>query len=262
MHFLYEAWRESFRNRQTSFERLLRLFQELLFYTAGDAREALNWLTQLDRQYGLTDPEYGIGDFIEELKERGYLREESPGQVRITARTEQSLRRQALEEIFSRLRRKGLGRHPTPYTGMGEEPQPETRPWQFGDNIHYIDHQETFRNVFRRYGLDDFRLDEESIAVRETDHQAATATVLLIDVSHSMVLYGEDRITPAKKVAMALAELILTQYPGDSLDLVAFGNEAWSVSIGSCRIWMWGPTTRTRWPLWSAPGRSCVAGAG
>ncbi|MCS7082482.1 MAG: VWA domain-containing protein [Bacteroidota bacterium] len=231
MHFLYEAWNEAQQRRESAFGRLFRLFQELLLHTAGDAQEALHWLTQLDRHYRLTDPDYGIGDFIEELQERGYLREEEPGRVQLTPKSERSLRQRSLEEVFSKLRKRGLGRHPTPHLGLGEEPQPETRPWQFGDNVQHIDHQETFRNAFRRYGLEDFRLDEETIAVRETDHHASTATVLLLDVSHSMVLYGEDRITPAKKVALALAELITSQYPQDKLDIIAFGNEAWPVAI-------------------------------
>jgi len=67
--------------------------------------------------------------------------------------------------------------------------------------------------------------------VHETDHQSTMATVLMIDLSHSMVLYGEDRITPARKTALALAELIQTRYPDDTLDIVAFGNEAWEVDL-------------------------------
>jgi uncharacterized protein with von Willebrand factor type A (vWA) domain len=111
------------------------------------------------------------------------------------------------------------------------ERQPETRDWQQGDDIANIDSVGTMMNMLRHSNIDQMRLQEDDIRVHETDHYTSVATVLLIDLSHSMVLYGEDRITPAKKVAMALSELILQSYAKDSLDIVAFGNEAWKVSI-------------------------------
>ncbi|MEN8745176.1 MAG: VWA domain-containing protein, partial [Polaribacter sp.] len=79
--------------------------------------------------------------------------------------------------------------------------------------------------------IDDFRLTENDLVVEETLHKSQMSTVLMIDISHSMILYGEDRITPAKKVAMALAELITTRYPKDTLDIIVFGNDAWSIKI-------------------------------
>ena len=94
------------------------MFQQLLLHTGGDADEALRWLTQLDSRYGLTDDEMGIGDFIEELKNRGLIdRDEQTGLLAITARTERGLRERALEEIFSKLRRGARGDHATPYAG-------------------------------------------------------------------------------------------------------------------------------------------------
>src|ERR1043165_6783966 len=87
-------------NSKPPFERLLDLFMQLLQYTAGDAGEALNWLTQLDREHGLTDDEYGIGDFIEDLKRNGYLQEDNErGGIKITAKTEQTIRKRSLDEI-------------------------------------------------------------------------------------------------------------------------------------------------------------------
>ena len=74
-------------------------------------------------------------------------------------------------------------------------------------------------------------MQEDDLKIRETDYKTQTSTVLMIDISHSMILYGEDRITPAKKVAMALSELITTKYPKDTLDIVVFGNDAWPVEI-------------------------------
>src|SRR5690554_3984296 len=133
MWFRYTEWNDERHGQaQTTFEKLLDLFQQLLQFSAGDAAEALNWLTQLDERYGLTDDEMGIGDFIEELKRQGYLQEdEQTGVMQITARTERELRQRSLEEIFRQLRKSGRGNHKTPFAGMGDERLPETRPWQF-----------------------------------------------------------------------------------------------------------------------------------
>jgi len=232
MFFRYTKWDEQRHGQaQSTFEKLLDLFQQLLQHTAGDAAEALNWLTQLDKRYGLTDESMGIGDFIEELKSQGYLQEDNEGTVRITARTERTLRQRSLEEIFGQLRKSRRGRHKTPHAGMGDERLPETRNWQFGDDVNLLDVTGTLSNSFRRGGIDEWSLQEDDFAVYETDHTTNVATVLMIDLSHSMVLYGEDRITPARRTAMALSELIMTRYPKDTLDIVAFGNDAWEVSI-------------------------------
>ncbi len=233
MEFRYTKWDPARHGRELStFERLLDLFQQLLQFTAGDAAEALHWLTQLDERYGLTDEGVGLGDFIEELKNRGYLREdEQTGLLQITARTERTLRQRSLEEIFRQLRKSGRGSHKTPHAGMGEERLPETRGWHFGDDPHLLDVTGTLSNAFRRTGVDDWNLKEDDFEVHETDHQTNMATALMIDLSHSMILYGEDRITPARKTAMALAELIMTRYPKDTLDIVAFGNDAWEVAV-------------------------------
>ncbi|MBO6575377.1 MAG: VWA domain-containing protein [Rhodothermales bacterium] len=216
---------------KNSFEQLLDLFEQLLQYTAGDAAEALQWLTELDNRYNLTDGETGIGDFIEELKKRGFLQEDELGEVRITARTERSLRRRSMEEVFNQLRKARDGQHKTPFAGKGGERLPESRGWRFGDDLRHIDVTSSFSNAYRRGGIDEFSLREDDLEVYETDHLTSVATVLMIDLSHSMVLYGEDRITPARKTALALSELIMTRYPKDTLDIVAFGNDAWEVSI-------------------------------
>lgn len=232
MRFRYLEWDDQKHGgQQSTFEQLLEMFRQLLYHTGGDAEEALSWLTQLDEQYGLTDDEMGMGDFIEELKERGYLQEDEQGVVQITARTERTLRQSSLEEIFSQLRKGGKGQHRTPFAGQGTERLPETRQWRFGDDVHHIDVTDTLSNAFRRSGLSNWNLKEEDFRVHETDHHTNMATVLMVDLSHSMVLYGEDRITPARKTAMALTELILRQYPKDTIDIVAFGDDAWEVEI-------------------------------
>jgi uncharacterized protein with von Willebrand factor type A (vWA) domain len=219
-------------NNQSKFEQLLNLFMQLLTYTNGDVAEALQWLNQLDREYGMTNNEYGMGDFIDELKEKGYITEsEDRSEIRITPKTEQGIRKKSLEEIFGKLKKSRTGNHETFKPGQGDEISPETRPFQFGDMMEQIDFTESIRNAQINHGVESFQMYEDDLQIRETDFKTQTSTVLMIDISHSMILYGEDRITPAKKVAMALSELITTKYPKDTLDIVVFGNDAWPVEI-------------------------------
>jgi Ca-activated chloride channel family protein len=217
---------------KTIFDQLLDIFLQLVTYTSGDVSEALNWLTQLDKEYGLTNKEYGLGDFIDELKEKGYLDENKPeGTIKITAKSEQTIRKRSLEDIFGKLKKSKQGNHQTFKPGNGDELNPDTRPYQFGDTVEQIDFSSSIRNAQINHGLEQFHLQEDDLEIRETDFKTQTSTVLMIDISHSMILYGEDRITPAKKVAMALSELITTKYPKDTIDIVVFGNDAWPVEI-------------------------------
>jgi uncharacterized protein with von Willebrand factor type A (vWA) domain len=218
--------------KKSTFDKLLDAFMQLLTYTSGDVAEALSWLTELDKEYDLTNEEYGIGDFIEDLKEKGYIDENREnGEIKITPKTEQGIRKKSLEEIFGKLKKTKQGNHNTFKPGNGDEINPETRPFQFGDTVEQIDFTASIRNAQINHGIDSFKMYEDDLEIRETDFKAQTSTVLMIDISHSMILYGEDRITPAKKVAMALSELITTKYPKDTLDIVVFGNDAWTVEI-------------------------------
>ena len=151
MRIRYGPWDESRHGDQRpAFDKLFDLFQQLLFHTGGDADEALRWLTAVDEKYDLTDDDFGLGDFIEELKNRGYIeRDEETGVVQITARTERGLRERSLEEIFTQLRKGGRGDHKTPFTGVGDERQPETRPFSFGDDVANLDVTGTLSNALR-----------------------------------------------------------------------------------------------------------------
>ncbi|HUX83710.1 MAG TPA: hypothetical protein VMV20_00645, partial [Chitinophagaceae bacterium] len=211
---------------------MLNMFLQLLSYTNGDANEALGWLTELDKEFDLAGNQYGIGDFIEDLQEKGYLTEKTEtGEFKITPKSEQSIRKRALEEIFGKLKKSGMGNHGTYLSGLGDEQNSDTRPYQFGDTLEQIDFTASIRNAQVNHGLDIFRMNQEDLEIRETDFKAQTSTALMIDIPHSMILYGEDRITPAKKVAMALSELIITRYPKDTLDIIVFGNDAWQIQI-------------------------------
>jgi uncharacterized protein with von Willebrand factor type A (vWA) domain len=217
------------------FEQLLKLFMQLITITSGDVGEALQWLNELDKQYGLTDDDYGMGNFIEDLKKKGYIdeNEQERGELKITAKTEQKIRKSALEEIFGKLKKSSTGNHRTPQTGQGDEQSTDLREFRFGDSLEQIQMSESIRNAQLNHGMDDdnFMLTEGDLEVRENEHKSQTSTVLMIDISHSMILYGEDRITPAKKVAMALAELVKQKYPKDTLDVIVFGNDAWQIEV-------------------------------
>ena len=214
------------------FDSLLKIFLQLVSITGGDPSEALNWLSQLDKQYQLTQPNYGIGDFIEDLKQKGYLDEDpGNGKIKVTPKTGQEIRKNALEEIFGKLKKSGKGQHRTNFTGIGDEQGTDIRPFEFGDSPEQIAFTESLRNAQINHGVDDLYLTEGDLEIKEREHKSQTSTVLMIDISHSMVLYGEDRITPAKKVAMALAELVTPRYPKDTLDIIVFGNDAWQIQV-------------------------------
>jgi uncharacterized protein with von Willebrand factor type A (vWA) domain len=211
---------------------MLKLFLELLQYTAGDVMEALDWMKELDERYKFTGSGYTLADFISDLKEKGYIREnENPEEYILTARSEQSIRKRSLEEIFGKLKKGNKGNHKTFRSGTGDEINPDTRPFEFGDSPEYINVTHSLRNAQINHGIEEFRLTEQDLEIQEREFKTQNSTVLMIDISHSMILYGEDRITPAKKVAMALSELVKIKYPKDTLDIIVFGNDAWPIEI-------------------------------
>jgi len=217
----------------STFDKLLKLLQELLVYTSGDVREALSWLTELDKEYQLTDEQYSMADFIQDLIDQGYIQQDGQGNGGFipSAKMEIAIRRKALEDIFGQLKKTRSGQHDTKYSGRGDENTAELRPFEFGDPLDNLAVSESLRNAQINHGIDEFQMDQSDLEVHETFYQAQMSTVLMIDISHSMILYGEDRITPAKKVALALSELITTRYPKDTLDIIVFGDDAWEIGI-------------------------------
>ncbi len=217
----------------STFEKLFKIFQEVLIYTSGDVSEALAWLTELDKEYDLTNEDYGMADFIQELIDKGYLQQEQQGGGGMvpSSKLEIALRRKALEDIFGQLKKTRRGNHNTKQAGRGDEATAELRPFEFGDALDNLAVSESLRNAQINHGIEEFQLAQEDLEVHETFYQSQMSTVLMIDISHSMILYGEDRITPAKKVAMALSELITTRYPKDTLDILVFGDDAHQIEI-------------------------------
>ena len=223
------------------FDRLFDIFKELITHTSGDIDEAFKWLDTLDAEYNIFNEAYSLEDFEEDLKKRGYIKEEigpedinsgkGKGKNILTAKLESALRQYALDQIFGKLNKSGVGNHRTSKIGVGDERDGENRSFQFGDDLATVNITESLKNAQINNGIADLRLTENDLIVEETKHKAQMSTVLMIDISHSMILYGEDRITPAKKVAMALVELINRKYPKDSIDIIVFGNEAWPIKI-------------------------------
>lgn len=230
--FIFKTYEAPF---QSPFDKLFDVFKELITYTSGDFEEAISWLRELDVEYKLTTPEYTIDDFIEDLKKKGYVKEEinhdGKGGLAITAKTERAIRQQALDHIFGKIKRSGQGNHKSKSSGLGDEHTGDFRAFQFGDSLDKISITESLRNAQISHGISNFNLTEDDLVVEDTLHKSQMSTILMIDISHSMILYGEDRITPAKKVAMALAELITTCYPKDTLDIIVFGNDSWQIEI-------------------------------
>ncbi|NCF30651.1 MAG: VWA domain-containing protein [Bacteroidetes bacterium] len=221
---------------QSPFEKLFEIFKELITHTSGDFDEAIDWLRELDEEYQLTDENYTIEDFINDLLDKGYVKAEikpdgSECSMGITAKTEKLLREYALKQIFGKLRKSGLGNHNTQHQGAGDDKSGDLSGFQFGDSLENIVLTESIKNAQIHSGIGDFQITEDDLVVEKNHHKSQMSTVLMIDISHSMILYGEDRITPAKKVAMALAELITTRYPKDTLDILVFGNDARPISI-------------------------------
>jgi Ca-activated chloride channel family protein len=217
---------------KSDFDRLLKIFMQLILITSGNVGEALQWLTEVDRQHKLTNDQYGIGDFIEDLRKKGYITDEGPsGEFTLNPKTEPRLRQSALEEIFGKLKKSKGGEHHTPHNGRGDEPTTDKRDFEFGDTPDQIAMTDSLKNAQINHGFEEFFMTEHDLEVIESEFKTQTSTALMIDISHSMILYGEDRITPAKKVAMALAELITKKYPKDTLDILVFGDDAWQIEI-------------------------------
>jgi Ca-activated chloride channel family protein len=206
--------------------------------TGGDVDEALKWMKYLQDR-GIIDPSIDLEEFRKELA-RNEIVEDRDGKLVLSSGGERRIRRSALEEIFSSLAKAGGGYHTIPRSGAGGELLPETRSYEFGDNPAAIDGVRTIGNAVRR-DAGDIRLTQEDFEVHEEEHLTSCATVLAIDVSHSMILYGEDRFTPAKKVALAMVELIQSKYPKDSIDVLLFGDDAKRVPISEISKTQVGP---------------------
>jgi Ca-activated chloride channel family protein len=171
----------------------------------------------------------------DELDIKGYVGDFGPpaSQVRfeITNKALDFLGYKTLKDLLGALGKSDLGRHETRELSTGIEATLPPKPYEFGDTLN-LDVTGTLLNAIERHGLSvPIEVEHRDLVVRQTEYQSSCATVLLLDCSHSMILYGEDRFTPAKRVALALSHLIRTQYPGDSLHVVLFHDSAAEIPL-------------------------------
>ena len=154
-------------------------------------------------------------------------------QFSLTEKTVDFLGYKSLRGLLGSLGRSSLGAHDTPYLATGVEAEASPKPYQFGDVLN-LDVPATLTSAIGREGLGvPLNLEYEDLMVHQAEYRSSCATVLMLDCSHSMILYGEDRFTPAKKVALALTHLIRTQYPGDSIRVVLFHDTAEEIPISA-----------------------------
>lgn len=197
-------------------------------------------------------PEEGKQELVEKviqrMKDDAFLNAEDPakgegekgdgetGETRfeVTDKGMDFLGFKALRDLLGPLGKSSLGRHDTLYEAAGVETNGSSKQYEFGDTLN-LDIAQTLNSVFAREGAPTgdgtLNLEYSDLHVQQSDFQSSCATVVLLDCSHSMILYGEDRFTPAKRVAMALAHLIRTQYPGDQISLVLFHDSAEEIPI-------------------------------
>ena len=197
-------------------------------------------------------PEEGKQELVEKIiqrmKDEAFLNAEDPtegqgqagnGQAEdarfeVTDKGMDFLGFKALRDLLGPLGKSSLGRHDTRYEAAGVETNGSSKQYEFGDSLN-LDITATLNSVFAREGPPDnsgvLKLEYADLQVQQADYQSSCATVVLLDCSHSMILYGEDRFTPAKRVAMALSHLIRTQYPGDQLSLVLFHDSAEEIPL-------------------------------
>ncbi len=217
-----------------SVEERLKILDKVLTYLLvredGDVERALELLEQIGDQHGLWDEDLTFEDYKQRLEQNRVVTT-TGGESKLTPKGERMIRTQTLDQIFGGLKVGPGGEHRSYKLGTKGERLTETRPYNFGDDVTNIDFNRSFSNALIRSAGEELQLTEPDLEVFEEEHLTSVATVLMLDISHSMILYGEDRITPAKRVAIALTELILSKYPKDAFHVVLFGNDAREISV-------------------------------
>jgi uncharacterized protein with von Willebrand factor type A (vWA) domain len=210
--------------------------------------EAQEKFNQLDAQ----QVEELIDQIIEKMQEQNFINAEQPeegqgqqgdgnadARFEVTDKGMDFLGYKALRELLGPLGKSNLGRHDTRHEASGVETNGSSKLYEFGDTLN-LDITATLSSVFAREGIASavngeehtpMNIEYSDLYVHQSDYQSSCATVVMLDCSHSMILYGEDRFTPAKRVAMALSHLIRTQFPGDTLNLVLFHDTAEEVPV-------------------------------
>jgi Ca-activated chloride channel homolog len=241
------------------------LLEALLEQGVLDEQDVSQMLADNDNKFKGSLLEELINQLIERLVEEGYLnlqeieqpqnqqQQNGQGKGEIGQQTPRDIRFQVtekgldflgyktLQKLLGSMGKSSIGRHETPQLDTGIEAALSSKQYEFGDTIN-LDVNATLMSAIMREGLGvPLNLEYRDLYVHQQDYQSSCATVVMLDCSHSMILYGEDRFTPAKKVALALAHLIRTQYPGDSLKIVLFHDGAEELPLAKLATTQVGP---------------------
>jgi Ca-activated chloride channel family protein len=261
-------WTRQRRSQDTSLDALRRaLLEALMDGGLLDERQIQEMLADNEGQFKGSLLEEMLNQLIERLVEEGYLklseeparqptqRREQPGngmpeiseplprnvKFEVTEKGLDFLGYKTLRNLLGSLGKSSIGRHDTSHLSTGVEAAAASKPYEFGDTIN-LDVNTTLLSAIQREGLNvPLNLEYGDLHVHQCDYQSSCATVVMVDCSHSMILYGEDRFTPAKKVALALAHLIRTHYPGDSLKIVLFHDSAEELPLAKLATTQVGP---------------------
>jgi Ca-activated chloride channel family protein len=261
-------WTRERTPQDTSLDALRRaLLQALMDQELLSQHQIQQMLDENEGKYEGSQLQEMLNQLIERLVEEGYLtlREEPQdsqprremmrgnGEGRIEEPLPRNIKFEVTEKgldflgyktlrgLLGSLGKSSLGRHDTPHLATGVEAESASKPYEFGDTIN-LDVNTTLLSAIQREGLTvPLNLEYKDLHVHQCDYQSSCATVVMLDCSHSMILYGEDRFTPAKKVALALGHLIRTQYPGDSLKIVLFHDSAEELPLAKLATTQVGP---------------------
>src|ERR1043166_9121917 len=250
-------WTRERRPQDTSLDALRRaLLQALMDQGLLHERQIEEMLADNEGQFKGSLLEEMLNQLIERLgEEPPPRRRQQPGQgtpevseplprnvkFEVTEKGLDFLGYKTLRNLLGSLGKSSFGRHDTPHLSTGVEAAAASKPYEFGDTIN-LDVNTTLLSAIQREGLNvPLNLEYRDLHVHQCDYQSSCATVVKLDCSHSMILYGEDRFTPAKRVALALAHLIRTQYPGDSLKIVLFHDSAEELPLAKLATTQVGP---------------------
>ncbi len=258
-------WTRQRRAQDTSLDALRRaLLEALLDQGLIDERQIQEMLAETEGNFKGSQLEEMLNQLIERLVEEGYLnlKEGEPQRARqpraggqgevseplprdvhfeLTEKGLDFLGYKTLRNLLGSLGKSSIGRHDTPHLSTGVEAAQASKLYEFGDTVN-LDVNTTLMSAIQREGLGvPLNLEYKDLHVHQCDFESSCATVVMLDCSHSMILYGEDRFTPAKKVALALAHLIRTQYPGDSLKVVLFHDSAEELPMAKLATTQVGP---------------------
>jgi Ca-activated chloride channel family protein len=230
MEQLHQALLEALRDQGKIPDELLQqMFQNWEDYQNSELAEKINKLLERLSEEGyvsVEQPNPNQGQIMEREGEVSAGAREGKAKFEITDKALDFLGFKTLRDLLGSLGKSSFGRHDTRELSTGVESEGSSRRYEFGDTLN-LDVNATLLSAIRRNGLKTpLDLDYQDLQVHQCEYQSSCATVLMLDCSHSMILYGEDRFTPAKKVAMALSHLIRSQYPGDTLHLVLFHDSA------------------------------------